>query len=212
MSDTREGMAQRVAALLEDGWNVNLGIGMPMLVAQHLGNKDVLLHSENGLLGVGIAPKEDQVDPDLIDAGKRTVTEAAGASYFSSSMSFAMIRGGHLDATVLGAYQVSEGRDIASWAIPDRAPVGMGGAMDLVAGSKRVIVMMPISTKTGEPKIVDRCTYPLTGHGCVDVIVTDLATFAFEGNALYLQELMPGHTEDELHEKMSCPFWTKVKH
>ncbi|KAA0215386.1 MAG: CoA transferase subunit B [Leptolyngbya sp. PLA3] len=201
---TRDQIAQRAARELRDGYVVNLGIGMPTLVANYIpAGMDVWLQSENGLLGIGPFPTEAEVDADLINAGKQTVTARKGASYFSSSDSFAMIRGGHIDMCILGAMQVSEEGDIANWMIPGRMVKGMGGAMDLVAGVNKVIVMMEHNSKGGEAKLVKECSLPLTGTACIDMVMTELCVLEMDEHRrrFRLIELAPGVTKEEVIEK-----------
>ena len=207
MNDLKARIAARAAEELQPGEVVNLGIGIPNLIPGFLGpDTSVVLHTENGLLGVGPRPGDGELDPDLIDAAKQPITALPGAAYFDSATSFAMIRGGHVDVAVLGALEVSGEGDIANWAVPGKDVLGVGGAMDLVVGAGRVIVTMTSTSSRGEAKVVERCTYPLTAAGAVDVVVTELSVFRRIDGALHLTELLDGATVEDVAAVTTAPF------
>ncbi len=211
MAWTREQVAKRAAKELKDGDYVNLGIGMPTLVANYIpAGMTITLHSENGMLGMGPYPLESEIDPDLINAGKQTISELPDSSYFDSATSFAMVRGGHIDIAILGALQVAQNGDLANWMVPGKMVKGMGGAMDLVAGVKKIVVIMDHNAKDGAAKLVKECDLPLTGKGVVDMIITELGVFTIENGKLRLIELAPDVQEAEVRARTEAPFETAL--
>jgi 3-oxoacid CoA-transferase B subunit len=202
----KELIARRAARLVQPGWVVNLGIGIPTLVSRYLDLDEVFIHTENGLLGVGPPPAAGQADPDLVDAGKQPITRRPGAAFFDSATSFSMIRGGHVDAALLGALQVDARGRVANWAVPGEPVLGVGGAMDLITGVGTVIVLMTHTTRSGEPKIVPACTLPLTALRPADFVVTELATFRVEAGGLLLMERAPGVSPEEVRARTAAPF------
>ena len=207
MAWTRQQMCERAALELADGYYCNLGIGMPTMVANYIpDDMDVNFQSENGMLGMGPFPLENEVDPDLINAGKQTITELPESVYFDSAQSFAMIRGGHIDLSILGALQVAQNGDLANWMIPGKMVKGMGGAMDLVAGVKRVVVLMEHNAKDGTPKLLKECSLPLTGQGVVDMVITDLGVFEIDAEGMHLRAIAPGVQIDEIRDRTEAEF------
>lgn len=210
MSDYKKVIAERAAKELIGPCIVNLGIGVPTLVPEFVEDDSVILHTENGLLGVGDVDKEN-IDPNLVNAGKQPVSELKGASYFDSAESFGMIRGGHVDVSILGVLQVDETGQIANWSVPGKAIIGVGGAMDLLSGSRKVICTMTHTTKDGQPKILKECSYPITSTRSVDMVITEMAVFKFEDRKMYLTEIMPGYTLEEVKEKTLAKFEVRLE-